>query len=243
MRVLLVEDRGDVGETIVARLKKVGYAVDWAIKGVGVDDLLRYGTYDLAILDFTHPGIDGLRILKQLRQCTSYTSVLVLTALSATLERIKAIDLGADDYLVKPFDYRELEARARALLQKSNSGVAAKKLSFGNMILDRNIRSILVNGATIELTRREFALTEMLARHPGRVFSKDEIIEQLFGFDDEVPTENAVEQIVSRSRRKLVMSGSEAEIRTLRGIGYMMRNRRTGAVLASCLVPAFGGAG
>ena len=222
MRVLLVEDRGDVGETIVARLKKVGYAVDWAIKGVGVDDLLRYGTYDLAILDFTHPGIDGLRILKQLRLCTSYTSVLVLTALSATLERIKAIDLGADDYLVKPFDYRELEARARALLQKSNSGVAAKKLSFGNIILDRNIRSILVNGATIELTRREFALTEMLARHPGRVFSKDEIIEQLLASTMRCRPKMRSSKLYPGVAGNLSCLGRGGN-RTLRGIGYMMR--------------------
>jgi two-component system response regulator TctD len=233
MRVLLVADRGDVGESTVARLKKIGYAVDWAIKGTDADNLLSYETYDLIILDLTLQDIDGLYLLKQLRQRGSSTPALVLTARSATHERIKVLDLGADDYLIKPFDYRELEARARALLRRANSGISTKKWSCGNMVVDRNTRSLLVKGVMTELTRREFALTETLARHPGRVFSKDEIIEQLFGFDDESPTENAVEQIVARLRRKLATSESGAEIRTLRGLGYKMVNQSDRCSLAA----------
>jgi two-component system, OmpR family, response regulator TctD len=233
MRVLLVADRGDVGESTVARLKEIGYAVDWAIKGTDADNLLSYETYDLIILDLTLQDIDGLYLLKQLRQRGSSTPALVLTARSATHERIKALDLGADDYLIKPFDYRELEARARALLRRANSGISTKKWSCGNMVVDRNTRSLLVKGVMTELTRREFALTETLARHPGRVFSKDEIIEQLFGFDDESPTENAVEQIVARLRRKLATSESSAEIRTLRGLGYKMVNQSDRCSLAA----------
>src|SRR5215207_5643386 len=140
MRVLLVADRGDVGESTVARLKKIGYAVGWAIKGTDADNLLSYKTYDLIILDLTLQDIDGLYLLKQLRQRGSSTPALVLTARSATHERIKALDLGADDYLIKPFDYRELEARARALLRRANSGISTKKWSCGNMVVDRNTR-------------------------------------------------------------------------------------------------------
>src|SRR3954466_5741548 len=114
MRVLLVEDTEDVGEAIVARLRKIGYAVDWEMNGAVADDILGYEAYDLVILDLMLPEIDGLSILKRLRQRGSSTPVLVLTARSAIGDRVDGLDLGADDYLVKPFDYRELEARARA---------------------------------------------------------------------------------------------------------------------------------
>jgi two-component system response regulator TctD len=222
MRVLLVEDTEDVGEAIVARLRKIGYAVDWETNGAAADDILGYEAYDLVILDLMLPEIDGLSILKRLRQRGSSTPVLVLTARSAIGDRVDGLDLGADDYLVKPFDYRELEARARVLLRRGGSGSPTNTLACGDMVLDRCARSVLVRGAAVELTRREFALVEVLTRHPGRVFGKDEIMAQLFSFDDEPPTENAVEQVVARVRRKLATSGSKAEIRTLRGLGYQI---------------------
>ncbi len=225
MRVLLVEDTEDVGETIVSRLRKNGYTVDWAIKGTVAENLVRYTPYDLIILDLILPDVDGLSILKRLRQSGSSTPVLVLSARSATRDRIDGLDLGADDYLVKPFDYRELEARARALLRRGDSGYPTNTLTYSDLMLDRCARSVTVAGSDIDLTRREFAMLEILARHPGRLFSKDEIIAQLFSWDDELPTENAVEQIVARLRRKLAASGSSVEIRTIRELGYKLVNR------------------
>ena len=123
MRVLLVEDTEDVGEAIVVRLRKIGYAVDWETNGAAADDILGYEAYDLVILDLMLPDLDGLSILKRLRQRGSSTPVLVLTARSAIGDRIDGLDLGADDYLVKPFDYRELEARARVLLRRGGAGL------------------------------------------------------------------------------------------------------------------------
>lgn len=126
---------------------------------------------------------------------------------------------------MKPFDYRELEARARALLRRGDSRYPTNTLTYSDVVLDRCARSVTVAGADIDLTRREFALLEILARHPGSLFSKDEIIAQLFSWDEELPTENAVEQIVARLRRKLAASKSCVEIRTIRELGYKLVNQ------------------
>jgi two-component system response regulator TctD len=142
----------------------------------------------------------------------------VLTARSQVDDRVDALDLGADDYLVKPFDYRELEARARALLRRS-AGESTNQLVCGQVTIDRGSRAVRINGTAIDLTRRELTLLEILAARPGRIFGKDELVDQLFGFDDE-PSPNAVEQYVARLRKKL--AGSGAEIRTLRGLGYQI---------------------
>jgi two-component system response regulator TctD len=224
MQVLLVADKRDVGEDTVARLGKIGCTVVRAVSA-GFDSILSSATFDLLILDLAACDFDGLGLLRELRDRGRSAPVLVLAALSAIRERIAALELGADDYLIKPIDYRELEARVRALFQKTNSVNSTKQVCCGNLFVDRRSRSLLVNGTTIELTRREFALVETFARHPGRVFSKDEIIEQLFGLEDEPPTENAVEQIVARIRRKLLISESDAEIRTLRRLGYKLVKR------------------
>src|SRR5215208_8522603 len=144
MRILLVEDTADVGEAIVARFERLGHTVDWGKDGSVADEVLGMQAYDLLILDVNLPALDGLSILKRLRQRKSKTPVLVLTARSQVDDRVDALDLGADDYLVKPFNYRELEARARALLRRANSGISTKKWSCGNMVVDRNTRSLLV---------------------------------------------------------------------------------------------------
>lgn len=218
MRILVVEDVADVGEAIVASLERIGHTVDWQRNGGEADALLAAQDYDLLVLDVTLPEMDGFTLLKRLRQRRKGTPVLVLTARSLIEDRVSALDLGADDYLVKPFDFRELEARVRALLRRK-AGSTTNLIEAGGIVLDQVGRQAMLHGKPLELTRRELTLLEILAARPGRVFGKDELMDQLFGFEDE-PSENAVEQYVGRLRRKIV--GSTAEIRTLRGLGYQL---------------------
>lgn len=218
MRILLVEDTADVGEAIVARFERMGHTVDWEKNGQVADEVLEVQSYDLLILDVNLPALDGFSILKRLRQRKSRMPVLVLTARSQVDDRVDALDHGADDYLVKPFDYRELEARARVLFRRS-AGAPTNQLICGRIAIDRGTRMVTLDGAPIDLTRRELTLLEILAARPGRIFGKDELVDQLFGFDDN-PSPNAIEQYVARLRKKL--AGSGVEIRTLRGLGYQI---------------------
>lgn len=218
MRILLVEDTEDIAGAVVVRLEKIGHAVDWEADGRTAAELIAVQPYDLVILDLMLPGEDGLTILKGMRARGLKTPVLVITARSAVDERISALDLGADDYLTKPFDYRELEARTRALLRRS-AGLSDNLLRVGPLTIDRAGRSASIDGTPINLTRRELTVLEILAARPGRIVPKDELVEQLFNFEQE-PSANAVEQFVTRVRRKL--AGTNVEIRTLRGLGYQL---------------------
>jgi two-component system response regulator TctD len=218
LRILLVEDTADIGKAIVARLGRMGHAVDWETDGTIGDELLAVQTYDLVILDVMLPNLDGVTILKRLRQRKAKTPVLMLTARSEIDDRVSALDVGADDYIVKPFDYRELEARIRVLLRR-NVGEATDHLVCGDLAIDRSSRTAFIAGRPIEMTRRELTLLEILATRPGRIFGKHELVDRLFGFDD-TPSSNAIEQYVGRVRKKL--SGSNVQIRTLRGLGYQM---------------------
>jgi two-component system, OmpR family, response regulator TctD len=218
MRILLAEDTVDVGEAIVARLDRLGHRVDWETDGGVVDEVLQVQDYDIVILDVMLPSLDGFSILKRLRQRKNKTPVLILTSRSEVDDRVGALDVGADDYLVKPFDYRELEARVRALLRR-NAGEATNELTCGDIVIDRTTRTVALKGVPVELTRRELTILEIMAERPGRIFSKDELVDRLFGFEDN-PSPNAVEQYIARLRKRL--SGSQVEIRTLRGLGYQL---------------------
>ncbi|RYG13710.1 MAG: response regulator transcription factor [Burkholderiales bacterium] len=218
MRILVVEDTADIAEAVVMRLKSTGHAVDWEANGRVAAELLDVQPYDLVILDLNLPGEDGLSLLRRLRARRVKTPVLVITARSAVDERISALDLGADDYLTKPFDYRELEARARALLRRS-AGLSDNMLRLGPLVIDRAGRVASVGDRPLNLTRRELTVLEILAARPDRIVPKEELVEQLFNFDQE-PSPNAVEQFVARLRRKL--ADAPIEIRTLRGLGYQL---------------------
>jgi two-component system response regulator TctD len=218
VRILVVEDTADIGEAIVARLERMGHAVDWERDGEAAGDMLGVQDYDLLVLDIMLPGRDGIALLKELRARRRSTPVLVLTARSGVEDRVGALDLGADDYLVKPFDYRELEARARALLRR-RTGDSSNVLTCGDVTIDRAARLAAVQGRPLDLTRRELTVLEILATRPGRIVSKDDLLDQIYSFDQE-PSPNAVEQYVTRIRRKL--TGSAVEIRTLRGLGYQL---------------------
>lgn len=218
MRILLVEDTEEIGRAVASRFERIGYAVDWETDGRTASELIEVQSYDLVVLDVMLPNMDGFTVLKNLRGRGLRTPVLVLTARSAVDDRISALDLGADDYLTKPFDYRELEARARALLRRA-AGMSDNTIKVGPLTIDRAGRTAAVAGQPLDLTRRELTVLEILASKPGRYVAKEELVEQLFGFDQD-PSPNAVEQFVARLRRKL--AGTPVEIRTERGLGYQL---------------------
>lgn len=219
MRILLVEDTHDVGEAISRRFGAVGHAVDWATDGEEAAAILEFTRFDLVILDVMLPGLDGFEILRRIRLAGNAVPVLILTARSEIDDRVDALDLGADDYLVKPFDFRELEARARVLMRRATVGEATNVIACGDVLLDRTNRSVRVGKREIQLKRREITLLEILASRPGRIFGKDELLDRLFGFD-EAPGINAVELYIGRLRQKL--EGARAKIVTVRGIGYRL---------------------
>lgn len=217
MRILVVEDTEVLGQAICERLSSLGHGTDLIMDGKQANELLRYQPVDLIILDLNLPNMSGLQILQALRQREDATPVLVLTARDQVDDRIRLLDAGADDYLTKPFDFGELEARCRALLRRKQ-GYASNVTEHGNITVDRDSRQVLVNQEVAAVTNREFRLLEIFLGHLGRVLSKDEITEHLFNFD-ETPGPNAIELYVGRLRKK--MAGSDLTISTLRGIGYV----------------------
>jgi two-component system, OmpR family, response regulator TctD len=217
MRILLVEDTDDVAQAIIAKLSGIGHTIDWAADGAVAAGMME-GEYDLIILDVMLPKMDGFTLLSRLRGSGREVKVLMLTACGEIDERVRALDAGADDYLMKPFDYRELEARVRVLLRRSG-GDSTNLLTCGNLTIDRKSRTATLDGLPLELTRREVTLLEILASRPGRIFGKEELVDRLFTIDDN-PNANTVEQYVARLRRKL--GTARFEIRTLRGLGYQL---------------------
>ncbi len=233
MRILLVEDTADVAEAIVSHLARIGHTVEW--ESHGGHAARRLGeAFDLLILDVMLPQTDGFALLEQLRARGQHTPVLMLTACGEIEERVRALDLGADDYLVKPFDFRELEARIRVLLRRSG-GESTNLLHCANLCIDRKSRTATLDGQPIELTRREVTLLEIIAARPGRIFNKDELMDRLFTVDD-TPNANTVEQYVARLRKKLAPAAFE--IRTLRGLGYQLVLHAPAAGEPSASTPA-----
>lgn len=221
MKILLVEDTPDLAEAIIERLHADGHAVDWLTNGEQASKLLSYQQYSLIILDLGLPKLDGMGVLKQLRQRKDKNPVLILTARSGIEDRVDALDLGANDYLVKPVDLRELSARCRALIRRNN-GEAASLVNYGNLSFDRAAAKVSIDGIFLDLPRRELSILDLLLSHQGRTLSKGQIANQLCSLDDtnEMPSDNAIELYIARLRKKL--SASSVSIKTLRGIGYMI---------------------
>lgn len=220
MRLLLVEDDLILKDGLERCFIKSGYAVDVMTDGESANHLLSYQEYDVIILDLGLPKLSGFDVLKRLRNRGSKTPVLILTALEDTQNRVKGLDLGADDYLTKPFELAELEARVRALIRRGISGGGAT-ISFGDLIFDTSNRQCSYKNDALSLSSRELALLELLMLKATKVVSKAKILEHLCSWDAEM-SENAIEVNVSRLRKKLNAFG--IEIRTIRGLGYLLAN-------------------
>ncbi|WP_374666099.1 response regulator transcription factor [Ramlibacter sp.] len=217
MRILLVEDDKVLADALTRALVQSAYAVDVVATGEQADQALAAQVHDLAILDIGLPGMTGLEVLKRLRARRSVMPVLMLTAFDTLADRVRGLDLGADDYLAKPFDLPELEARVRALLRRGAQTTPV--IEHGALTFDTVARRVFHAGKPVELSARELALLELLLLREGRVVSKEHIVNHLYGWNDEVGA-NAIEVYVYRLRKKLEPYG--CEIRTIRGMGYLV---------------------
>ncbi len=218
MRILLVEDDASIAAAIVATLRSQAHAVDHVTDGVAADHAVKDVEYDLIILDLGLPRLDGTEVLRSLRGRQSPVPVLVITARDQLNDRVRVLDLGADDYLVKPFALAEFEARVRALLRRSLAG-GSQHLVIGRLHLDIPGRRAWVDDRALDLTAREFGLLEALAARARRVTNRAQLIEALCAWDQEL-TDNGLDIAVYRVRRKL--KGSGASVRTIRGLGYLL---------------------
>jgi len=216
MRILVVEDDALLADGLTRVLKRSGHAVDQVRTGLQADNSLRITSYELVVLDVGLPGIDGFEVLRRLRSRRSKANVLVLTARDGVEDRVHGLDLGADDYLTKPFSVTEFEARVRALSRRPT--LAAASIVIRGLSVDVEAKRVRVNDVPIDLTVREWALLELFLARPGRVLSKEQIAQQLASYEDTL-TVNAIEVYVSRLRSKVEASG--VRIRTVRGFGYM----------------------
>jgi len=217
MRFLLVEDNTELAEAVVQRLGLDGHSVDHAATLAAAEDCLAVAEYDLILLDVMLPDGDGRDFLARSRDKIT-TPVIVLTARSQISDRVGALDQGADDYITKPFDFSELEARCRAVLRR-RGGSARNEVTLGAAVFDPMAGTLRVGDAVLDLRNRELRLLEVFARNPGQILSKSQLLDRLFSADAEV-TENAIEVYVGRLRRKL--DGAGVRIETVRGLGYRM---------------------
>lgn len=214
MRLLLAEDDGMIGDALRSLLTKDGHAVDWVQDGAAASTALRTTDYDLVILDLGLPRIDGLAVLRELRGRRDTTPVIIATARDALQSRVSGLDAGADDYVVKPYDYDELQARIRAQLRRAH-GEGRSIYSCGEIEIDLAHHMASLAGESVELTAREWAILEPLVLHPGAVLSRAQLEDKLFGWDREIAS-NAIEVHIHGIRKKLG-SGS---IQNIRGLGY-----------------------
>lgn len=216
MRLLLVEDDHMIGEAVLDVLRAESYAVDWVRDGRLAESALEAQAYDLVLLDLGLPGQDGLDVLRAMRARKLGIPVLIATARDAVAQRIKGLDEGADDYLLKPYDLGELLARVRALLRRA-AGRTEPQYEYQGVTINPATREVTVNGAAVTLSSREWAVLAPLLARPGAVLSRAQLEEKIFGWGDEVSS-NAVEVYVHGLRKKL----GSALIQNVRGVGYMV---------------------
>lgn len=219
MRILLIEDTLDIAEAVSTKLTREGHVVTRVVDGDEGAAHAIAGGHDLIILDINLPGQDGFSVLRALRASGARVPVLVITARNQVADKVSLLDLGADDYIVKPFDLSELAARARALMRRQ-LGATSSLLHMGPLTVDIARRAASVNGHPLEVGRREFEVLQALIASEGKPLNKEHMMTALFGFG-ETGSLNAIELLVSRLRRKL--EGTGIEIVTQRGVGYLMR--------------------
>ena len=217
MRILLVEDSPELSEAILSRFRSEGHAIDLEADGERADALLRHASFDIVVLDINLPTKSGYEVLRAMRARGDLTPVLVLTARSEIDDRVVGLDVGADDYMVKPCDFRELAARCRALARR-RFGEATNRFVCGSFEFDRAARRASLAGVDLELRQREVQMLELFLANLDRVLTKEQVADRVYMFN-ETPSLNAVEQTLTRLRRKL--EDSPISIRTIRGLGYI----------------------
>ena len=215
MRLLLVEDDELLGDAVKTGLTQFGYIVDWLKDGDSARAALKSESFELIILDLGLPKLSGLALLQHARQDGNTTPVIILTARESVEDRVKGLDSGADDYLVKPFDLNELSARIRALVRRSQ-GRADSVLQYRNITLDPAAHSVLVDDILINVPRREFALLQKLLENSGQVLSREQLMQSIYGWEEDVDS-TALEGHIHNLRKQL----NANFIRTIRGVGYM----------------------
>jgi DNA-binding response OmpR family regulator len=218
VRILIVEDDAAMARGLAGRLKLSGFAVDIESDGASAAQTALLEPYRLIILDINLPNVSGFEVLHKIRQAGSTVPVMILTARYAVHDKVSGLDLGADDYLSKPFDIAEFDARVRALVRRGQ-GLPNPTLICGSLVCDRGTGSITLSGKPLELRRREFAVLEVLMTRAGKLVSKERLIAEVFGFDEPVAP-NAAELYVARVRQKIGPDGPR--IRTVRGLGYLL---------------------
>lgn len=218
MRILISEDDAGLAEALRFALTQAGFAVDWVDNGLAADEALKTAGFGLLILDLGLPKLDGLEVLRRLRRRNDALPVLILSGREQPEEKVAGLDLGADDYLVKPFSLNELQARVRALLRRGH-GVAAPVLAYRDLSFDPVARTATIRGHALSLSMHELSVLEVLMRRFGRVVSKEHLVEQIYTYDQEV-SHNAIEVYVHRLRKKISDTG--VMVRTLYGRGYVL---------------------
>ena len=220
MKILLIEDYAPLRESLQQGLRENGYAVDAA--GDGEEGLwyASTGEYEVVVLDLRLPGMDGLEILRRLRAQKNTVHVLIVTAKDSVHDRVEGLDLGADDYLVKPFEFSELLARVRALVRRKYDQ-KEPVIRVADVEVDTSARAVRRSGRSVDLTVREYAIMEILARMAGKVVSRETIMEGVYDFAAELSS-NVIDVYIGRLRRKLEMRGGEKILHTKRGFGYML---------------------
>lgn len=221
MRILVAEDDAQLGASIKQGLARDGYAVDLAADGADALELARTTPYDLVILDVMLPSLTGFEVCRQMRTARHPAAILFLTALGAVDDRVRGLDLGGDDYLVKPFAFAELEARVRALLRREATDRSVE-LRFADVVLDTRTHVVRRGARVLELTHKQYALLEYLLRHPGQVLSRTMIADHVWDFEAE-HFSNVIEVYIGALRRKLCEEGEADLIHTIRGAGYQLR--------------------
>lgn len=215
MRLLLVEDDESLGDAVKEGLTQFGYIVDWLKDGEAARLAIKSETFELIILDLGLPKLSGLNLLQTIRQDGNITPVIILTARESIEDRIKGLDCGSDDYIIKPFDLNELSARIRALVRRAQ-GRADTTLQYRNITLDPAAHSVMLDDVLVNVPRREFALLQKLLENSGHVLSREQLMQSIYGWDEDVDS-NAIEVHIHNLRKKL----NANFIRTIRGVGYM----------------------
>lgn len=221
MKLLFAEDEPELNDVITQRLKREGFTVDSCLDGNDALEHLLFAAYDLAVLDIMMPGLDGLQIVEKLRSKGKLTPVIFLTAKDLVSDRVRGLNAGANDYIIKPFSFEELIARIMAVIRTAN-GNTSNAISLGGLSLDTDSHIITLDGAAVSLTGKEYDLLEFLLMNKGRIMSKAKILNHVWGYDYE-GGEKIVEVYINYLRRKIDSGRDKKLIHTVRGIGYVMK--------------------